>query len=149
MHYRAILGSIERFFGILVENCKGAFDFWLAPVQCKILPVREEFLPFCQTVAKKLKSKGLRVEITSGERMGKLIRNAETSKTPVMLVIGQKEVETDSVSVRTYTDGDAGSFQIDEVVETLYKAVNHPQDFRPISKAFVHSDSANGKDPCV
>lgn len=81
--------------------------------------------------------------------MGKLIRNAETSKTPVMLVIGQKEVETDSVSVRTYTDGDAGSFPIAEVVETLYKAVNNPQDFRPISKAFVQSESANGNDAHV
>lgn len=134
--HRAIFGSLERFFGILVENCKGAFDFWLAPVQCKILPVNEELMPYCQTVKQRMQSCGLRVEITSGERMGKLIRNAETSKTPVMCVIGKKEMETNGVSVRTYAQGDAGMFSLEEVIEKLVAVAANPGNREALVEAF-------------
>lgn len=107
MIHRAILGSIERFFGILVENYAGAFPLWLAPVQLRLLPVSDDFVPYCQEVAAAMRAEGLRVEVMGRNSMGKMIRNAEKAKTPVMAVVGAKEVEGRTLSVRTYADGEA------------------------------------------
>lgn len=86
MIHRAVLGSIERFFGILVENYAGAFPLWLAPVQLRLLPVSDDFVPYCQEVAAAMRAEGLRVEIMGRNSIAKLIRNAEKAKTPVMAV---------------------------------------------------------------
>ena len=141
---RAIFGSLERFFGILIENCKGAFDFWLAPVQCRILPVREEFLPYCQEVMERMKGRGLRAEILSGERMGKLIRNAETAKTPVMCVVGEKETASEALSVRTYAHGDAGAFPATHVIDAMVEAAQNPDNKQSLYRAFGQTPESNG-----
>ena len=87
--------SIERFFGILVENTAGEFPFWLAPTQLKLLPVTDGVVDFCKEVAKKAQKAGIRVEVDRGtERLGKQIRNAEKARIPIMAVVGMKEMET-------------------------------------------------------
>merc|ERR1712046_244598 len=80
MIHRAIFGSIERFFGILIENYAGDFPLWLAPVQVQLLPVGAKYEEFATDCANKMKAKGIRVEVKSGQRLGKLIRNAEIAK---------------------------------------------------------------------
>ncbi|KAK2080640.1 hypothetical protein QBZ16_000494 [Prototheca wickerhamii] len=109
MVHRALLGSLERFFGILIEHYAGAFPLWLAPEQ---------------TVAAAMRARGLRVELApGGASMGKLIRNAEKAKVPVMAVIGPEEAGTSTLAVRTYADGQRGCLPLEEVIEQLCRAV--------------------------
>ncbi|MCS6782466.1 MAG: threonine--tRNA ligase [Gloeomargarita sp. SKYBB_i_bin120] len=130
MIHRAIFGSLERFFGILIENYAGDFPLWLAPVQLRFLPVGEQYVPYAQTIAADWQKQGLRVEVdTSGERLGKLIRNAETAKIPVMAIVGAKEQETGTLSIRTRHGGDMGTLTIAEVQERLLQAVQQRRDF--------------------
>jgi threonyl-tRNA synthetase len=119
MIHRAIFGSIERFFGILTENYAGAFPLWLAPSQVSILPITDDMLPFCRELLKDLKAKGVRAEISSGERLAKLVRNAELAKVPVMCIVGKKEAESGAVTVRTYAGGDVGSMPLQVFTERL------------------------------
>jgi len=106
MVHRAIFGSIERFFGILVENTAGDFPVWLSPVQLKVLPVTDDFRPFCEDVVKKAKALGIRAEIdSSDDRLGKMIRNAELEKIPVVAVVGQKEIDSNQLAIRTRKGG--------------------------------------------
>ncbi len=101
--HRAILGSTERFLGILIEHYGGAFPLWLAPVQIRILPVSDKFLEYAHTVEEILRSEGYRVELDdSAEGLGKKIRNAELMKIPYMMVVGEKEQVAQTVSVRDY-----------------------------------------------
>lgn len=123
MIHRAIFGSLERFFGILVENYAGAFPLWLAPVQVRLLCVAEPFREHAEALAARYRAAGLRVRVESGERIAKLIRSAEKAKTPVMCVVGEKEVAEDSLAVRTYAGGDAGSMGSAEVLERVLEAV--------------------------
>jgi threonyl-tRNA synthetase len=110
MIHRAIFGSLERFFGIMTENYAGDFPFWLAPEQIRLLPVTDEVLPYAEELLGQLKAAGVRATIDhSGDRLGKLIRNGEQMKIPVLGVIGAKEAETQSVSLRSRRDGDLGS----------------------------------------
>jgi threonyl-tRNA synthetase len=130
MIHRAIFGSLERFFGILIENYAGDFPLWLAPVQLRFLPVGEQYLHYAQEIAQNWQKMGLRVEVDkSGERLGKLIRNGETAKIPVMAIVGAKEMETQTLSVRTRQAGDLGALPVREVEERLQRAVNQRQDF--------------------
>jgi len=130
MIHRAIFGSLERFFGILIENYAGDFPLWLAPVQLRFLPVGEQYLHYAQEIAQNWQKMGLRVEVDrSGERLGKLIRNGETAKIPVMAIVGAKEMETQTLSVRTRQGGDLGALPVREVEERLQRAVNQRQDF--------------------
>ncbi|DBB11918.1 TPA: hypothetical protein ACH3X3_006058 [Trebouxia sp. C0006] len=123
MIHRAIFGSIERFFGILIENCAGAFPLWLAPVQCRIMPVTDAVLDYAQDVVAQMREAGIRVQLDSGERIGKLIRNAEKAKTPVMCVVGEKEASNNQLSVRTYgEDGDRGVMAMAEVITRIQDA---------------------------
>ncbi|MCM2314390.1 MAG: threonine--tRNA ligase [Thermoanaerobaculia bacterium] len=116
MIHRAILGSIERFFGIIVEHFAGAFPLWLAPVQAKVLPVSEKFLDYARGVAANLKQKGLRVEADeSNEKLGAKIRQAQLEKVPYMLIVGEKEVEAGNVSLRKRGVGDVGAVSLDEL----------------------------------
>jgi len=124
MIHRAPFGSLERLIGILIEEYAGDFPLWLAPVQARLLPVSEAQLPFAQEVAAKMRSLGIRVEAdTSNERLGKLIRNAEKDKIPVMAVVGAKEVESNSLSIRTRASGELGVMPVPEVLEKMKDAI--------------------------
>lgn len=126
MIHRALLGSIERFFGVLIEHYAGAFPVWLSPVQVRIIPVAETFNGFGDEVLKKLKLKGLRSEIDkSDNRMNAKIRNAQKEKIPYMLIIGEKEAESDSVSLRLRTGEQINGIPVDKFInDTLEKIEN-------------------------
>jgi threonyl-tRNA synthetase len=112
MIHRAIFGSLERFFGIMTENYAGDFPFWLAPEQIRLLPVTDEVLPYAEALQQQLVQQGVRATIDhSGERLGKLIRNGEQMKIPLLGVIGAKEAETGTVSLRSRRDGDLGALE--------------------------------------
>lgn len=129
MIHRAIFGSIERFMGILIENFAGAFPMWLAPIQVRLLPVNDAMRPYCEEVAAKLKKIGARVEIAGAASIGKLIRNAETEKIPVMCVVGQKEADANSLSVRTYRSGELGVMTVHDVVQRVMLAIAKKGEF--------------------
>ena len=117
MIHRAILGSLERFIGIIIEHFAGAFPVWLAPVQATVLPLSEKFTDYAHGVARKLRAQGLRVEVDeSNEKLGAKIRQAQLQKVPYMLVVGEKEASAGAVSLRTRTGGDQGSMSIDQFV---------------------------------
>ncbi|MEB3359079.1 MAG: threonine--tRNA ligase [Synechococcales bacterium] len=106
MIHRAPFGSLERLVGILIEEFAGDFPFWLAPVQVRLLPVTQDHMAFAQQVADKMRLHNLRVEVDlGGDRLGKMIRNAEKEKLPVMAIVGAKEVETNSLSLRLRSTG--------------------------------------------
>ena len=124
MIHRAIFGSLERFFGIMTENYAGDFPFWLAPEQIRLLPVTDEVRDYAESVATALKAAGVRASVDhSGDRLGKLIRNGEQMKIPVLGVIGAKEAEGGSISLRSRRDGDLGSIPLDTLVAAA-KAAN-------------------------
>ncbi|HEX6336615.1 MAG TPA: threonine--tRNA ligase, partial [Jiangellaceae bacterium] len=105
MIHRALFGSIERFFGILTEHYAGAFPPWLAPVQAVGIPITDEHVPYLQDVAAKLRARGVRVEVDTGDdRMQKKIRNAQKQKVPYMLIAGDDDRAKNAVSFR-YRDG--------------------------------------------
>jgi threonyl-tRNA synthetase len=123
MVHRAIFGSIERFFGILTENTAGDFPYWLAPVQLRLLPVVSEAEDFCAKVVADAKRLGLRAEVDkSGERLGKLIRNSEMQRIPVMAVVGKSEMESGKLALRTRYGGSLGELSIEEALEVMAKA---------------------------
>lgn len=121
--HRAILGSLERFFGVLIEHYAGDFPLWLSPIQTRLLPVSGTQLEFCNEVAKRLKASGIRAEVCSGERLSKLIRNAEKQKIPLMAVIGPKEVETETVTVRSRFGGELGTMPLDAFISKATDAI--------------------------
>jgi threonyl-tRNA synthetase len=120
MVHRAIFGSLERFFGILIENCSGDFPLWLAPTQLKLLPVTDAVQDYCYDVAKRAAKMGIRVEVDRGnERLAKQIRNAEQQRVPIMAVVGVKEMESNTLAVRSRKLGDLGSFGVEDLFEEL------------------------------
>ncbi|MEM9907104.1 MAG: threonine--tRNA ligase [Cyanobacteria bacterium P01_D01_bin.44] len=127
MIHRAPFGSLERLIGILIEQYAGDFPLWLAPEQMRLMPVTEEQVGFANQVAEQLLAIGVRVTVDAGgDRLGKMIRNAEKGKIPVMAVIGAKEVEANTLSIRTRADGDLGVIAVPEVIERLQGAIaNH------------------------
>ena len=130
MIHRAPFGSLERLIGILIEEYAGDFPFWLAPVQARLIPVSEVQLPFAQEVAQKMRTLGIRAEAdTSGERLGKSIRNAEKAKIPVMAVVGAKEVESSTLSIRTRAAGELGTIAVAEVLEKMANAIANQENF--------------------
>jgi threonyl-tRNA synthetase len=109
MVHRALLGSLERFFGVLVEHYAGAFPLWLAPVQAVVVPVSENQKAYAREVGEELRKLGVRVQVDDrNEKLGYRIREAQVQKVPYMLVVGDKEVEAKSVSVRHRQAGDLG-----------------------------------------
>ncbi len=120
MIHRALLGSIERFFGTLIEYHAGNFPVWLCPVQVKVLPIADSVNEYGQEVLAKLKAAGIRAEIdTRTEKIGYKIREAEVSKIPYMFIIGGKEAEADSVSVRRHTKGDLGILKVEDAIKSV------------------------------
>lgn len=122
MIHRAIFGSIERFFGILVENYAGAFPLWLAPVQVRLLPVNDAVAEYAKKVAEQMQEEGLRVEVMERASIAKMVRTAERAKTPLMCVVGQREAEQGELSVRLYGGADLGSHKAEDVVEAVRRA---------------------------
>ena len=109
MLHRVVFGSIERFIGILIEQFAGAFPLWLAPVQVEVIPVSERHLEYAAKVRDQMVAAGLRCELdTRNEKMGYKIREAQMMKIPYMLVVGDKEIENNSVAVRSRAGGDLG-----------------------------------------
>ncbi|CAM9840539.1 unnamed protein product, partial [Sphacelaria rigidula] len=123
MLHRAIFGSIERFFGILVENTAGTFPLWLAPEQMRLLPVTDAARDYCLQVQSKFKKAGLRVEVDRGsERLAKQIRTAEKARIPIMSVVGEKEVAAGTLAVRSRGAGDMGDIDVDMLLAKMLEA---------------------------
>jgi len=123
MIHRAIMGSLERFIGILIEDTAGHFPMWLAPVQVKLLPIADRHLEYVREIADSLFEKGIRVEIDDRqEKIGAKIRDAELNKIPFMCIIGDKEVEDRLISIRQHRKGDQGSLRFDEFIDRMQEA---------------------------
>ncbi len=124
MIHRVVFGSIERFIGILIEHFAGAFPTWLAPVQVEVLPISEKYNDYAEKVAAELTAAGVRVEKNfRPDKIGYKIREAQLQKIPYMLIVGEKEAESGTVSVRSRRDGDAGACRLSEFVETIQKEI--------------------------
>ena len=124
MIHRALFGSVERFFGILLEHYAGAFPPWLAPVQVVAIPIAERHEEYLTAVADRLREQGIRVEVdTSDERMQKKIRNAQTSKVPYMLIAGDRDLEQDAVSFRYRSGEQDNGVPVDEAIARILDAV--------------------------
>lgn len=125
MIHRVAFGSIERFIGILIEHFAGAFPTWLAPVQVKVLPISDKYAEYGTCVCKQLDAAGIRAELdTRSEKIGYKIREAQTMKIPYMLVVGQKEEENKTVSVRSRFAGDEGCCPLEEFIAMIQKEIN-------------------------
>jgi len=128
MIHRAIFGSLERFFGIMTENYAGDFPFWLAPEPIRLLPVTDEVLPWAETLQAELRAAGVLAGIDrSGDRLGKLIRNGEQQKIPVLAIIGAQEAAEDAISLRSRRQGDLGRLPRQAVVAAATRAVQERQ----------------------
>ena len=118
--HRAILGTLDRFMAFLIEETKGAFPLWLSPLQVKILPISDKQNEYGEKVKAKLEEKGIRVELDNrNEKIGYKIREAQLEKVPYMLVVGDKEIESNTVSVRSRESGDIGQENLDEFIKSL------------------------------
>ena len=122
MIHRVLLGSIERFIGILIEHYAGKFPVWIAPTQVKILPISDKYNDYAKAVKDALFAKGLRVEIDDrAEKMGFKIREAQLEKVPYMLVVGEKEAAENQVAVRSRDKGEMGSMNLADFVSMVVK----------------------------
>lgn len=124
MLHRAGYGSLERFIGILIEHFAGAFPTWIAPVQVKVIPVTENHLEYAKSVAKTLSESNIRVEVEeANETLGYKIRKAQMEKVPYMLIVGDKEVKSHTVSIRSRKDGDKGSMMVPMFIANLIQEI--------------------------
>ncbi len=124
MVHRALLGSLERFFGALIEHYAGSFPVWLAPVQVRLIPIADRHNAYARQVAGRLREVGLRVEVDdSGERMNAKIRRAQMEKIPYMLVVGDREMKAGAVAVRLRTEEDLGAMPVEDFVERVQRVI--------------------------
>lgn len=124
MVHRALFGSAERFFGVLIEHYAGAFPFWLAPVQVSILPITDRINDYSVNIFNELRELGLRVEInTKSDKIGAKIRDAQLQKVPFMLVLGDRELEENKVAVREKSKGDIGQMTLEEFKEMAQRLI--------------------------
>ena len=123
--HRALFGSFERFIGIITEHFAGKFPVWLAPVQVKVLPISDSQVDYAKDVVAKLEEKGIRVELDDrSEKIGYKIREAQLSKVPYMLILGEKEVEANAVGVRARAKGDIGQMSFDAFAEKILSEID-------------------------
>jgi threonyl-tRNA synthetase len=123
MLHRALFGSIERFLGILIEHYAGALPLWLAPTQVVLLPIADRHLDACKEIARRLTAAEGRVEVyDQNEPMRVKIAKAQSQKIPYMLIVGDKEIENGTVSVRSREKGDQGSMSIDDFTALIHDA---------------------------
>ncbi len=126
MIHRTILGSIERFMGILIEHYAGKFPVWIAPVQVSILPISDKFNDYAYALRKEMVEKGLRVEVDDrAEKIGYKIREARLQRIPYMLVVGEKEVENRLVSVNKRDHGDIGQYSVEDFMKMILEEVEN------------------------
>ena len=124
--HRAIIGTFDRFLSFLIEETKGAFPLWLAPVQVKLLPISDNQVEYCQKIQKELEEKDIRVELDErNEKIGYKIREAQMQKVPYMLVVGEKEVTAGAVGVRSRKLGDVGQMKVGEFVNKVVEEVKN------------------------
>ena len=124
MIHRALLGSLERFFGVLIENYGGAFPVWLSPVQVVVIPVAATFDDYASEVVREMKLKGIRVDADHGnDRLNAKIRYHQTQKVPYMLVVGEREQEQRTVSIRTRT-GEKSDLPLDEAIALIQEIID-------------------------
>jgi threonyl-tRNA synthetase len=124
MVHRALLGSLERFFGILIEHYAGAFPIWLAPVQAILIPITDRHVEYARQVEMRLRAAGLRTEVDArSERMQAKIRDAQLQKIPYMLIVGDREVEAGMVAVRLRTEDDLGAKPVEEFIAMAQEAI--------------------------
>ncbi len=122
--HRAIFGTLERFIGILIEHTAGAFPAWLAPVQARIITIADRHIPYAQEVMQRLRNQGIRVELDdSPERMNAKIREAQLQKIPYMLVVGNKEQQSQAVSVRLRTNENLGITPLDTFIARINNTI--------------------------
>ena len=115
MIHRALLGSMERFAGILIEHYAGRFPAWLAPVQAMIVPVADRHIEYAKQIAEDLRAQGVRVKVEErSESVGKKIREAELGRYPYMLVVGDRETEAGEIAVRSHDEGELGSMTVEK-----------------------------------
>ena len=120
MIHRVVFGSIERFIGILTEHFAGAYPTWLSPVQVRLMSITDRQLPYIEEICEKMKARGIRAEVDSrNEKIGYKIRESVSQKIPYSLIAGDKEVENGEISVRRLGQGDLGSKNVDELIETI------------------------------
>jgi threonyl-tRNA synthetase len=125
MIHRALLGTIERFFGLLIEHYKGNFPTWLAPVQVKVLPVSEKYNQYAREVHRKLSAFGVRSELDeSSSTLSYKIREAEVQKTPYMAICGKREAESKTISVRRHGGREIGMFTVEEFAQKIRDEYN-------------------------
>ena len=130
MIHRAPFGSLERLIGILIEEYAGDFPLWLAPEQVRLLPVTTGHRAYAEEVVAQMQALGVRAIVdSSGERLGKMIRNAEKAKIPVMGVVGDQEVEANTLSLRTRGAEDLGALPVTEVLDRLKQALDNHSYF--------------------
>lgn len=126
MLHRALLGSLERFIGILIENYAGDLPLWLSPEQIRVLPITEEHIPFARDFADVIAGSGLRVHVDArNEKLGFKIRDAEMHKVPYMAVVGKREAETGTAALRRRKEGDVGSLTAEQVVWRLTEEIHN------------------------
>src|SRR5437773_1258402 len=124
MVHRALFGSIERFFGVLIEHYAGAFPMWLAPVQVAVLTITDRINEYAESVARTLRAAGLRVEVNvPSDKIGAKIRDAQLQKVPFMLILGDREMEQSKVAVRERSKGDIGAMSLDEFVKLTQRLI--------------------------
>jgi threonyl-tRNA synthetase len=124
MIHRVVFGSMERFIGILTEHYAGAFPVWLAPIQARLVPITERHHEYANSLAQQLKKSGIRVDVDArSEKMGYKIREGQMQKIPYLLVVGDKEVESHTVSIRRRKEGDEGSQGVDEFITQLTRMI--------------------------
>ena len=125
MIHRVVFGSIERFIGVITEHFAGAFPTWLAPVQVKVMPITDRVDDYAKHIAQRLDELGFRVETDlRNEKIGYKIREAQSQKIPYMIIVGDKEAENGTISVRTRSGGDEGAMSVDSFVEKLSEEVS-------------------------
>src|SRR3989339_1555537 len=124
MLHRAIVGSPERFLMILIEHYAGAFPLWLSPIQIVVMPLGEKHQKAAEDLQKQLKNNNIRVELWPDESVSKRIRNAEMKKIPYMVVIGDREIESESVALRAHNQKDMGAMKINQLIEKLKQEIN-------------------------
>jgi threonyl-tRNA synthetase len=122
MVHRAVLGSLERFMGILIEHYGGAFPFWLSPVQISLIPVSTPHEEYAEKIAAALKAEGFRVDLQrASETLGSRIRKAQTEKIPYMMVMGDKEIQADKIALRSRKKGDEGQMTLADFVRRAHE----------------------------
>ena len=128
MIHRVVFGSIERFIGILTEHFAGAFPTWLASVQIKMLPIADRHLDRIYEIKKQLEAAGLRVEVDDrSEKIGFKIRSAQLEKVPYMVIVGDKDIENNTISIRSRKEGEIGAMKVQDFITAIVEEIEEKE----------------------